>query len=151
MKAANILMIDGVRPAICDFGLAKTLEGEFSNTSESMKGAGNLRWMSPELADGDPRTTKSDMCSFGMTIVEVITGTAPYPDLQNQLALAHAIINGRRPRFEPLFRLGKCFNDLWGYASTCWNADPDLRPHAAALEELMKRRQSRQSNGISYR
>ncbi|KAG9038240.1 hypothetical protein FRB95_002201 [Tulasnella sp. JGI-2019a] len=138
MKAANILMIDGVRPAICDFGLAKTLEGEFSNTSESMKGAGNLRWMSPELANGGSRTTESDMYSFGMTIVEVITGIVPYPDLQNQLALAHAIIDGRRPRFKPLFRLGKCFNDLWSYASTCWNADPDLRPRAAALEELMK-------------
>lgn len=37
-----------------------------------MKGAGTLRWQSPELWDGESsKTPQSDVYAFGMTIAEV--------------------------------------------------------------------------------
>jgi serine/threonine protein kinase len=68
IKADNILVSDDLHAQICDFGLAKLFE---ESTASSLKGAGSLRWKSPEIADGEPKTIESDVYAFGMTIVEV--------------------------------------------------------------------------------
>ncbi|KAG8850460.1 hypothetical protein FRB96_009705 [Tulasnella sp. 330] len=130
LKAANVLLGDDLSPLLCDFGIAKNLE--FNNTSDGQKGHGTTRWMSPGMTLGEKeRTAKTDIYAFGMTIAEVLTGHAPCPDLKyDSQFIVSVIINGQRPKPEPLSRHGKDFRPLWELAASCWQADAEVRPNA---------------------
>ncbi|KAG8986567.1 hypothetical protein FRB93_005229 [Tulasnella sp. JGI-2019a] len=77
-----------------------------------------------------PKSRESDIYAFGMTIVEVITGKVPFPDIISPGAIAMAITSGQRPTLEPLSRDQTSFGDLWMLASSCWDHNPDKRPSA---------------------
>lgn len=71
VKGLNVLLNELVQPVLCDFGMTKALSTMHNATSSAMKGVGSLRWMAPELHDDAPKSAKSDMFAFSMTIVEV--------------------------------------------------------------------------------
>ncbi|KAG8873887.1 hypothetical protein FRB98_008728 [Tulasnella sp. 332] len=132
IKAANVLLDAEIRPALCDFGLTKVLDG-FSATSTAMKGAGSIRWTSPELLNGGPRSYQSDIFALGMTIAEIITGRLPLAEIVIPGAIILAIFQGQRPPTEPLSRNSKSFKDIWTVASSCWHPDPGQRPSAVSI------------------
>ncbi|KAG8908554.1 hypothetical protein FRC01_007348, partial [Tulasnella sp. 417] len=68
IKAGNLLISDHGHVLLCDFGLTKST---YAQTSTALKGAGTLRWQSPELWNNEPRSFASDVYAFSMTIVEV--------------------------------------------------------------------------------
>lgn len=69
LKADNVLITDDLHAVLCDFGLARLAS---ETTAESLQGAGNSRWQSPELwEDGASRSEKTDIWAFGMTAYEV--------------------------------------------------------------------------------
>ena len=68
VKAHNILISDDQHVQLCDFGLTKLAN---SGTTISLKGAGSVRWQSFELLNNEPKSLKSDVYAFAMTIVEV--------------------------------------------------------------------------------
>lgn len=68
IKASNILIDDHGHSLLCDFGLTKMTQ---SRTSTSMRGAGTVRWQSPELWNDAPKSAETDVYAFAMTIVEV--------------------------------------------------------------------------------
>ncbi|KIO16038.1 hypothetical protein M407DRAFT_86470 [Tulasnella calospora MUT 4182] len=74
IKAGNILISREGFALLCDFGLTRMMDAK---TSTCMKGAGSVRWMSPELWDNLPRSFESDVYAFGMTIAEVSTRSKP--------------------------------------------------------------------------
>lgn len=142
-----------VRPALCDCGLTKVLDG-VNATSTKMKGAGSTRWMSPELLNDSSRSRESDVHALGMTLAEVgrpilspselgyasiwdvhlhrfLTGKVPFPDLINPGSVIFAIVTGQSPPAEPSSRDGRPFGDIWALASSCWHSDPAQRPSAA--------------------
>ncbi|KAG8916391.1 hypothetical protein FRC01_003184, partial [Tulasnella sp. 417] len=57
IKAGNLLISDDGHVLLCDFGLTKST---YAQTSTALKGAGTVRWQSPELWDNAPRTFASD-------------------------------------------------------------------------------------------
>ncbi|KAG8990605.1 hypothetical protein FRB93_003152 [Tulasnella sp. JGI-2019a] len=124
-------------PLLCDFGMTK--DPEFYLTSPDMKGKGTMRWMSPELPNDSPKTTSSDMFVFAMTIVEVLTGRPPFPDLITPKT-GHAIAMGRRPPFEPISRNGRNFEELWNIAAACWDEEPGNRPRAEDIVAVLAAR-----------
>ena len=72
-------------------------------TSSSVQGAGTTKWMSPELLAPDlfgfkdSRPTKeSDCYAFGMVILEVLNGEAPFP-AYNGFVVVRRIVAGERP------------------------------------------------------
>ncbi|KAG8893077.1 hypothetical protein FRB99_002210 [Tulasnella sp. 403] len=68
VRARNVLVSQSGDALLCDFGLA----GIISLTgSVGLKGGETLRRDSPELWEGNPRSFKSDVYAFGMTIYEV--------------------------------------------------------------------------------
>ncbi|KAG9032478.1 hypothetical protein FRB95_001453 [Tulasnella sp. JGI-2019a] len=137
IKAANVLLDIEVRPALCDFGLTKVLDGANSLTSTAMQGAGSLRWMSPEMLSNSPRTWQTDIYALGLTIIEILTGQVPFADRSNQAAVTMAIMQGQSPATLPSPRDGKSFHDVWCIASPCWNKDAGQRPSALNIVDKM--------------
>ena len=65
---------------------------------------------------------KSDVWSFGITCIEIITRNKPYPGL-NSVQVVTQVIEGLRPNFPQGTRL-----DLEELISKCWEEDSNERP-----------------------
>ncbi|KAG8953515.1 hypothetical protein FRC04_002357 [Tulasnella sp. 424] len=125
IKASNILVNDDTHVQLCDFGLTKVLH---SRTSTMMKGAGTVRWQSPELWENAPRTLESDVYAFAMTIAEVITGDFPFPDIKNEIAIVLAVREeDKRPEMDPKEFNGVSYENVWNVAEACWKKEPGAR------------------------
>ncbi|XP_076927409.1 cysteine-rich receptor-like protein kinase 3 [Bidens hawaiensis] len=72
IKLNNILVDHDFQPKICDFGLAR-LQPE-DQTHISTKLAGTLGYMAPEYATKGHLSEKADTYSFGIVILEIISG-----------------------------------------------------------------------------
>ncbi|XP_049931593.1 uncharacterized protein LOC116246309 [Nymphaea colorata] len=73
LKASNILLDEDMNAKISDFGLARLLgmEQTHGNTSKIV---GTYGYMSPEYAMKGQFSTKSDIFSFGVLLLEIVTG-----------------------------------------------------------------------------
>ncbi|XP_077220175.1 cysteine-rich receptor-like protein kinase 10 [Tasmannia lanceolata] len=73
LKASNILMDGDMNAKITDFGLAK-LFGEDQTHGITNHIAGTYGYMPPEYAYHGQFSTRSDVFSFGVLVLEIITG-----------------------------------------------------------------------------
>ncbi|KAH7662293.1 S-receptor-like serine/threonine-protein kinase protein [Dioscorea alata] len=72
IKPENILLDAEFNPKVADFGLAKLLGREFSHVLTSMRGT--IGYLAPEWITGLAITPKADVYSFGMMLLEIISG-----------------------------------------------------------------------------
>ncbi|VYS49664.1 unnamed protein product [Arabidopsis thaliana] len=73
VKVSNILLDDKMNPKISDFGLARMYEGtKYQDNTRRI--VGTLGYMSPEYAWTGVFSEKSDTYSFGVLLLEVISG-----------------------------------------------------------------------------
>ncbi|WRX09608.1 Protein kinase domain - like 10 [Theobroma cacao] len=72
IKSSNILLDDDLQPKIADFGLARLLPEDKSHLST--KFAGTLGYTSPEYAIHGQLSEKADIYSYGIVVLEIISG-----------------------------------------------------------------------------
>ncbi|PPQ83857.1 hypothetical protein CVT25_000916 [Psilocybe cyanescens] len=93
---------------------SQVLRSNESSIMSNVSNAGTLRYMSPERLDppkfsqsSAQATFASDVFSFGMLAYEVHAGKLPFSDVKNDIGLAMAIVDGRRP-----LRPGRMQNEM---------------------------------------
>ncbi|KAL7188162.1 hypothetical protein ACSBR1_038096 [Camellia fascicularis] len=73
LKASNVLLDCEMNPKISDFGLARTFGGDQSSARTS-RVVGTYGYMSPEYAIDGLFSMKSDVFSFGVMVLEILSG-----------------------------------------------------------------------------
>jgi predicted Ser/Thr protein kinase len=95
IKPQNILIGDGDRPYLADFGLTKGLdETGLTKTGQFL---GTLDYIAPEQINAQPATRFSDIYALAAVLYECLTGFVPY-QRQNEAAVLYAHISETPPR-----------------------------------------------------
>ncbi|MBD3347480.1 MAG: protein kinase [Chitinivibrionales bacterium] len=80
LKLNNIIMRDDASPVLIDFGLAKALENEEGSITQTGEIMGSPAYMAPERLLGAAADHRSDICSLGIMLYEMLTFKNPYLD-----------------------------------------------------------------------
>ncbi|KAJ0516881.1 putative protein kinase RLK-Pelle-DLSV family [Helianthus annuus] len=72
IKASNILLSKDLTPKISDFGLAKLIPANMTHVSTRV--AGTIGYLAPEYAIRGQLTRKADVYSFGVLLIEIVSG-----------------------------------------------------------------------------
>ncbi|OAX40238.1 kinase-like protein [Rhizopogon vinicolor AM-OR11-026] len=129
LTGANILIDNGRRACLTDFGLAsirKPIQGSaFLGTSSDAPGA--IRWTATELVakDVERPTIHSDVYSFGSVALQITTGKVPWSEFEDEFDVVVKIGRG----LVPLKPEGCHMTEsLWAFIQRCWEFVPEDRP-----------------------
>ncbi|KAM1407257.1 hypothetical protein ACFXTH_001841 [Malus domestica] len=82
IKASNILLNEDFEPKVADFGLARLISACETHISTDI--AGTFGYIPPEYGQSGRSTTKGDVYSFGVILLELVTGKEPTgPDFKD--------------------------------------------------------------------
>ncbi|KAL7594361.1 hypothetical protein Lser_V15G31142 [Lactuca serriola] len=82
VKPHNILLDADYNPKLADFGLSKLFDRGGNETSSFSRIRGTRGYMAPEWVFNLPITSKVDVYSYGVVILEMITGKSPLQMVQ---------------------------------------------------------------------
>ncbi|KAK4260235.1 hypothetical protein QN277_003378 [Acacia crassicarpa] len=168
VKSSNILLDHDFRPHVADFGLAKTLQSKANEDggSATSKVAGSYGYIAPEYAYTLKVTEKSDVYSYGVLLMELITGKRPNDpsfgenrgivkwltetalsssirESDNMESHSHDLVQIVDPRLNPSTcdyeEIGRVFN----VALLCTSAFPMNRPSMRRVVDLLREHKSR--------
>ncbi|CAM8883816.1 unnamed protein product [Rhodiola kirilowii] len=94
IKASNILLDLDFEAKVADFGLAKI--NSDVNTHVSTRVMGTFGYLAPEYASSGKLTEKSDVFSFGVMLLELITGKRPVASSDSYMD--DSLVDWARPR-----------------------------------------------------
>ncbi|MED6168871.1 Cell division control protein 2 [Stylosanthes scabra] len=116
IKASNILLDAKLRTKIADFGLARSFQEDKSHISTAI--AGTLGYMAPEYIAHGQLTEKADVYSFGVLLLETVTGrqnnrskVTEYSDSLITVAWKHFQSGTAEQLFDPNLQLHEDYNN----------------------------------------
>lgn len=77
VKPHNILLDSNYEPKVADFGLSKLLKRDVTGNSRFSRIRGTRGYMAPEWISNQSITSKVDVYSYGIVVLEMITGRSP--------------------------------------------------------------------------
>ncbi|XP_075492948.1 proline-rich receptor-like protein kinase PERK15 [Primulina tabacum] len=103
IKTANILLDFNFEAMVADFGLAKLSSENYTHVSTRVMGT--FGYLAPEYASSGKLTEKSDVFSFGVMLLELITGRRPV-DHTNK-TMEDSLVDWARPLLSKASEEGK--------------------------------------------
>ncbi|CAH8384308.1 unnamed protein product [Eruca vesicaria subsp. sativa] len=145
IKSSNILLDGNLEARVSDFGLAKLLEDEESHITTIV--AGTFGYLAPEYMQSGRATEKTDVYSFGVLILEVLSGKLPTDTSYiekgyNVVGWLNFLISENRPR-EIIDRTcegveTESLDALLSIATKCVSSSPDERPTMHRVVQLLE-------------
>lgn len=133
IKGANILVDGDGTVKLADFGCSTQFEKTLSNFDSFLANTiqGSIPWMAPEVVKETGYGRRSDIWSFGCTILEMATGKLPWSHylFDNPVAVLMKIATSDEIPLIP----ETLSEDLKSFLSLCLQRDPTKRPHAQDL------------------
>ncbi|CAN4113351.1 unnamed protein product [Withania somnifera] len=146
IKASNVLLDSNFEPLVADFGFAKLIPEGVSHMTTRVKGT--LGYLAPEYAMWGKVSESCDVYSFGILLLELITGRKPIEKLPN--GVKRTITEWMEPmiakeRFKDLVdpKLKGNFDEIQlkqsiRVAALCVRSEPDKRPTMKEVVSILK-------------
>ncbi|KAK0056495.1 proto-oncogene tyrosine-protein kinase receptor Ret [Biomphalaria pfeifferi] len=131
LAARNVLVTEGLKMKISDFGLSRDVY-EADAYLKMSKGRMPVKWMAPESLYAQIYTMKSDVWSYGIVLWEIVTlGASPYPGIPPE-RLFPLLSTGYR-----MDRPDDCPEELYAIMQKCWKGEPENRPNFSTLRDIL--------------
>lgn len=147
-KASNILLEHDFTPKVSDFGLARTGLDE-QNKHISTHVMGTFGYLAPEYAMTGHLLVKSDVYSYGVVLLELLTGRKPVdlsqpPGQENLVAWARPLLtskDGLEIIVDPAIRSNATMDSMAkvaAIASMCVQPEVSFRPFMGEVVQALK-------------
>ena len=91
VKPQNVILDNEGQAKVADFGIARAGGSEMTETGTIV---GTVQYLSPEQAQGQPVSPRSDLYSAGIVLYELLTGQVPF-DAESPVSIALKQISER--------------------------------------------------------
>ncbi|KAG9044329.1 hypothetical protein FS837_008335 [Tulasnella sp. UAMH 9824] len=134
LKPSNVLINDAGRAVLSDFSLAKIATADARNSQEFTQ-VNIFRYQSPEVISDEPISKASDVYSWAMTALEIITGNPPFHTLRSPGQLiTYVVMKNQIPaRGDYKSPVLENHPEIWELFVKCWSRDPKDRPTATEI------------------
>nr|GEW33040.1 PTI1-like tyrosine-protein kinase At3g15890 [Tanacetum cinerariifolium] len=146
IKASNVLLDSNFEPLVADFGFAKLIPDGVSHMTTRVKGT--LGYLAPEYAMWGKVSESCDVYSFGILLLELVTGRKPIEKLPGGVKRTITewaepyIEKGRfRDLADPKLRGNFDEDQLKQFinaAALCVQSEPERRPNMKEVVALLK-------------
>lgn len=134
VKPSNILLDKRGNIKLCDFGISGQLVDSIAKTRD----AGCRPYMAPERIDparARGYDVRSDVWSLGITLMELATGSFPYPKWNSVFEQLTQVVQGEPPRLSPNENGNTFSEEFVSFVNTCLIKDESSRPKYKQLLE----------------
>lgn len=146
IKSSNILLDENMEAQVSDFGLATLMEPDKTHVSTLV--AGTFGYLAPEYFDTGRATVKGDVYSYGVVLLELLTGRRPNDETfieegTKLVKWVQVVVQEKREEYV-IDNVLKNYpseeiNAVFGIALMCLQSDPTRRPTMAEVVKMLER------------